>query len=180
MFKGDFSRDSFDPMKDFTRVLMQQGRVQLDADWNEQVSIFWHYPAHAHARHAGTACRPLEDCGFGVLSPGDFPLGEDTRMSEEEQNRLKIPAGKRGFSDRAGNYYVNGILCQNPHYFHYSKQLYHHGSRLLRNNKAPYLIYLDVWERDVSASEDDSIREVASQWRRYGGARQGDVAREEL
>ena len=43
MLKGDFSRNSFHPSKDFTRVLMQQGRLQLDADWNEQVSIFWHF-----------------------------------------------------------------------------------------------------------------------------------------
>ena len=42
-FRGDFSRDSFDPLKHFSRVLMQQGRVQLDADWNEQTSIVLHY-----------------------------------------------------------------------------------------------------------------------------------------
>ncbi len=37
--KADLTRDSFDPQKQFSRVLMQQGRVQLDADWNEQVAI---------------------------------------------------------------------------------------------------------------------------------------------
>ena len=37
--RGDFTRDSFNPAKAYTRVLMQQGRVQLDADWNEQNSI---------------------------------------------------------------------------------------------------------------------------------------------
>ena len=30
--KGDFTRDTFDPAKHFSRVLMQQGRVTLDAD----------------------------------------------------------------------------------------------------------------------------------------------------
>ena len=29
--KGDFSRITFDPKKHYSRVLMQQGRVQLDA-----------------------------------------------------------------------------------------------------------------------------------------------------
>ena len=38
-FRGDFSRDTFDPSKHFLRVLMQQGRVSLDADWNEQTDI---------------------------------------------------------------------------------------------------------------------------------------------
>jgi hypothetical protein len=34
MMKGDFTRNTFVPSKSFSRVLMQQGRVQLDADWN--------------------------------------------------------------------------------------------------------------------------------------------------
>ena len=41
--KGDFTRDTFDASNHFTRVLMQQGRVQLDADWNEQTAILLHY-----------------------------------------------------------------------------------------------------------------------------------------
>ena len=41
--QGDFSRNTFDPTKHFSRVLMQQGRVQLDADWNELNAIVFHY-----------------------------------------------------------------------------------------------------------------------------------------
>ena len=41
--KGDFSRDTFDRHHHFSRVLMQQGRVLLDADWNEQTAIVLHY-----------------------------------------------------------------------------------------------------------------------------------------
>lgn len=37
--KGDFSRSTFHPEKHFTGVRMQQGRVLLDAEWNEQVDI---------------------------------------------------------------------------------------------------------------------------------------------
>ncbi|NQZ10618.1 MAG: hypothetical protein HRT35_25990 [Algicola sp.] len=36
---GDFSRVTFDPQKAYTQVLMQQGRVILDADWNEMQAI---------------------------------------------------------------------------------------------------------------------------------------------
>ena len=32
---GDYSRVRFDSKNDFAAVLMQQGRVQLDSDWNE-------------------------------------------------------------------------------------------------------------------------------------------------
>ena len=41
--KGDFSRRTFDEKKHYRRVLMQQGRVQLDSDWNEQIDINLHY-----------------------------------------------------------------------------------------------------------------------------------------
>ena len=41
--KGDFTHDTFDQQNHCYRVLMQQGRVLLDADWNEQASILLHY-----------------------------------------------------------------------------------------------------------------------------------------
>ena len=41
--KADLTRESFNPLKHFSRVLMQQGRVQLDADWNEQADILLRY-----------------------------------------------------------------------------------------------------------------------------------------
>ena len=41
--KGDFSRNTFDPGNHYSAVLMQQGRVQVDADWNEQAAIGLHY-----------------------------------------------------------------------------------------------------------------------------------------
>ena len=37
--KGDFSRFTFDERSQYSRVLMQQGRVAVDADWNEQQAI---------------------------------------------------------------------------------------------------------------------------------------------
>ena len=36
---ADVSRVRFDPSRDFSRVLLQQGRVLLDADFNEYVAI---------------------------------------------------------------------------------------------------------------------------------------------
>ena len=37
--KGDVSRETFDATKHYSGVRMQQGRVQTDADWNEQGAI---------------------------------------------------------------------------------------------------------------------------------------------
>ncbi|HZA21616.1 MAG TPA: DUF6519 domain-containing protein [Dehalococcoidia bacterium] len=37
--RGDFSRFTFNPRKHYSGVPLQQGRVQLDVDWNEQQAI---------------------------------------------------------------------------------------------------------------------------------------------
>ncbi|MGE5152015.1 MAG: DUF6519 domain-containing protein, partial [Rhodospirillaceae bacterium] len=36
---GDYTRFTFDPLKRYSGVRMQQGRVQLDSDWNEEIDI---------------------------------------------------------------------------------------------------------------------------------------------
>ena len=36
---GDYSRFTFKEEKRYTSLLMQQGRVQLDSDWNEEARI---------------------------------------------------------------------------------------------------------------------------------------------
>lgn len=89
--KGDFTRDTFDARKHYTRVLMQQGRVQLDADWNEQISSLLHYMRTLAADLIGPYGGPEKDLGFGISAnpnlSNDFFIG-------------------------AGHYYVDGILCE--------------------------------------------------------------------
>lgn len=36
---GDYSRFPFDPRRNYSAVLLQQGRVLLDQDWNEQSAM---------------------------------------------------------------------------------------------------------------------------------------------
>ena len=56
---ADISRDTFDARKRYAGVVMQQGRVQLDADFNEQVSILLRYmkalAADLYGAHGGPA-----------------------------------------------------------------------------------------------------------------------------
>ena len=40
--RGNFARVTFEPLKHFTQVLQNQGRVHLEADWNEQGAIVLH------------------------------------------------------------------------------------------------------------------------------------------
>jgi hypothetical protein len=146
--KGDFTRDTFDPKKHFARVLMQQGRVQLDADSNEQTDILLHYiqtlAADIIGPFAGT------DKGFAITkSDGEsFDIGY-------------------------GNYYVDGILVENEVNdnpckgnnvvsLNYYKQLdYPINKEDLPLKDFPILVYLDVWERHISYVEDDDVREKA-------------------
>jgi hypothetical protein len=87
--KGDFSRVTFNPTKQYMRVLMQQGRVQLDADWNEQVDIFWHHWQNLIQDLIGPHGGPARALGFKI---------------ERDDQNLTIGTGR---------YYVGGLLCEN-------------------------------------------------------------------
>src|SRR5919112_4478032 len=134
--KGDFTRDTFDPKKHRLRVLQQQGRVGLDSDFNEQVSILLHHLQDSIADLIGPDGGPEHRCGFKVSLADQ---GNDFRLGE-------------------GVYYVNGMLCQNESEVLYTRQPDHEPDGL-ENGK--YLVYLEAWERHVTAIEDESIREVA-------------------
>jgi hypothetical protein len=145
-FRGDFSRDTYDPFRHYSRVLMQQGRVQLDADWNEQVSIFWHY-LRALARDIGG-----EHWGPWDNEARGFKIAPNT-----DKNDLLIGTGV---------YYVQGTLCENSNNdWPYSEQ---DGYPFLDSldiediqSGASYIVYLDAWERHLTYVEDDYMREVA-------------------
>jgi hypothetical protein len=141
--KGDFSRDTFDRAKHYSRVLMQQGRVQVDADWNEQQAINT-YRVETEAKDVVGACgAPVGDAGFGITP---------------DAKTLKI--GK-------GRIYVDGILCENDADLDYFKQpdfpMEPNAPNVQDILKATDLgiVYLDVWQRHLTALDDDLIREKA-------------------
>jgi len=90
--KADLTRVSYDPAKTFSRVLMQQGRVQLDADWNEQASILLHLMRRLAADVGGQAW--TTNGAFIPLALTDGPVSDDVAFA-------------------AGDIYVDGILVEN-------------------------------------------------------------------
>jgi len=76
--KGDFSRSTFDPQKHYSGVRMQQGRVQLDADWNENLDILLHRIETETLDVIGQCGVPVHDAAFGVVT--DF-----SKLSADEQ-----------------------------------------------------------------------------------------------
>jgi hypothetical protein len=153
--KGDFSRDTFDPKKHFLRVMLQQGRVQLDADWNEQTSILLHYLQTLASDLIGPYGGPKENCGFKIsditIDPNNFNIGP------------------------AGRYYVNGLLCENEEQntsfngqkgYPFPDSLKHEDIKQNIQSKTAMMIFLDVWERHMAWYDEPKdtvpyMREVA-------------------
>ena len=141
--KGDFSRLNFRPKQHYLRVLQQQGRPALDADWNEQVAILLHRLALLTGDVTGggisRAAGPEGFAGFAIDA-----LGEKT---------------PNDFSISAGRYYVDGLCCECEAETTYQEQP-------LPPDPTPdadgiHLAYLDAWEAVVGPSDDPVLSEPA-------------------
>lgn len=180
-FKTDITRDSFRRHKNFSRVLMQQGRVQLDADWNEQTDILLYYVRSLASDIIGPHAGPIGDVGFAIgkytppppsksaISDSGSKGGRTRRSKGSDQQATDSSVGAYTVSVTRGHYYVDGILCElNENIEQYvieDEEV--DAAKSAQNNTSSnqfqnaFLFYLDVWEREVTYQEDDSIREVA-------------------
>ncbi|MDH4274126.1 MAG: DUF6519 domain-containing protein, partial [Gammaproteobacteria bacterium] len=142
--KGDFSRFTFRRDHHYSGVRMQQGRVQLDADWNEQVDI-QAYLRNTEARDViGVSGVPHERGGFLIAVAG---------------NNFKIADGR---------IYVDGVLVENESEVYYRSETgrVHQPHYPVTSADEPlaaglFLVYLDVWQRHITALEAPQVREVA-------------------
>jgi hypothetical protein len=171
--KGDFTRNTFDPTKHFARVLMQQGRVTLDADWNEQTSILLYYLRTLAADIFGAHAGPSGNLGFEII--GNVPVSQRPQLDAKltaivpDQARRAVVKSAIGNGDMligTGRYYVDGILVENDSAILYSEQPgypFNDGTTLeaLKTWNDGFLLYLDVWERHITYVQDDHIREAA-------------------
>lgn len=64
---GDFSRVLLHEEAGIDRVLAQQGRVQLDADWNAQADLIAHRLEVEATDVIGRAAAPMDDAGFEIV-----------------------------------------------------------------------------------------------------------------
>ena len=140
--KGDFSRETFDPAKHYAAVLMQQGRVQTDADWNEQQRITRRRAELGTRDVIGGCGAPAENAGFAIAVSGDT---------------LRIGAGRM---------YVDGVLVENETAdLDFAKQPDLAGDGKwasgLPAKTTLAMAYLDVWERHVTWLDDPLLHEVA-------------------
>ncbi len=146
--KGDFSRLTFDGENPYSRVLMQQGRVLLDSDWNEAFETQLH------------SLRKLA-VDAGGEHWGSYLQSDAFKISDVRDNNFTIGAGE---------YYVQGLCCSakitppattlkyksQPHWQVSATETFP-----VVAGKPNTLVYLDVWERHLTAVEQEDLREVA-------------------
>lgn len=160
--EGDFSRNTFNKSNQYSRVLMQQGRVLDDATLNEQGEILNHA--------LRTLITDIVGSHWGTVD-GDVeidPTGKVLRLTNLTSDSFKIGQFMKNGTDtpvpndisiKSGHYYVDGLLCVNEQdNIAYSGQGGFPG--ILENSKI-HFIYLDAWERSVSYLQDSNIREIA-------------------
>ncbi|MEO8108819.1 MAG: DUF6519 domain-containing protein [Ginsengibacter sp.] len=156
---GDFSRKTFDKKKHYSGVLLQQGRVQLDADWNEQLDIE-QYRTFTETRDVVGLCGvPKKNDGF------------------------KITTDAASFVIGPGRIYVGGLLCEleegqvpttylnQPYFPNPDLSYFIQDSPPGSSPASPpdmggleagtYLIYIEAWQREINYRDDALIQEKA-------------------
>ncbi len=169
---ADLTRWTHDPALAYRSVLLQQGRVLLDADWNEQAAITAHHDTARTADIVGADGGPAPLDG----GPGPFAIVDLADGSEP----AGVPWARLGVSP--GHYYVDGVLVESdpdpdataaagawaladqPH-----RPTIGTGGGASPGLEEPpagdgdgrYAAYLDVFERTVSPDERPELLESA-------------------
>jgi uncharacterized protein DUF6519 len=144
---GDYSRFTDRPERRYSGVLMQQGRVQLDADWNEHVDI-------AQRRWEVQA----EDT-FGASGVPRATTPDGFKISAAPGNDLAIAAGRIYVDGKLAELFAGeqvGAPAVAVSYLH--QPFYPEPPALPAGAKT---ILLDVWDREVTYVEDPDILEKA-------------------
>ncbi len=154
---GDYSRKTFDAGNNFSGVLMQQGRVQLDADWNEQVAI-----------------------GQRRIRAETVDLIGRARVPHQTQNGFKIELKDSRLWIHPGRMYVDGLLAENhgaetdkfndvldepggTGAISYDQQPHFPNADEIDPlpTAGRHIVYLDVWQREVTHVKHPGLVEPA-------------------
>ncbi len=159
---ADVSRVRFDPLRDFAGVVLQQGRLLLDGDFNEYVALL-----DRRLR--------AETCDLTSFGPEPNHTGTSW-VPRQTPDGFRVTASGGALSIGRGRMYVDGLLAENhgtPTGFDallsertgaadtpYTTQPYWPTPDALPSG-APHLAYLDVWQREITYLEDPDLVEVA-------------------
>jgi hypothetical protein len=160
---SDISRMRFDSLKDFGGLALQQGRLLLDAEFNEYVAMLDRRLRAESSdltsfgpdpNHAGVAWVPrLTPDAFRVTASGGALTIGRGRMYVDGLLAENHGTGAMGFDDLLSE---PTRTADTP----YDQQPYWKTPDALPSG-GPHLAYLDVWQREVTHLEDPSLIEVA-------------------
>jgi hypothetical protein len=160
---ADVSRVRFDSLRDFAGVVLQQGRLLLDGDFNEYVALL-----DRRLR--------AETCDLTSFGPDPDHAGV-AWVPRQTPNGFLVTASGGALAIGRGRMYVDGLLAENhglePTGFDpllaeragtadtpYDEQPYWPTPDPLPGG-GPHLAYLDVWQREVTSLEDPDLVEIA-------------------
>lgn len=167
----DLSRTAFDPRKNYFGVVMEQGRVQLDSDWNEWL-------AELDRRVQAETLDLFGHAAYPPTTPAAF--------------QITATSGPNAISIGCGRMYVDGLLAENhgdpadeqwdpalaelsgarqpppdppappspSNTVDFKNQPFYPNAPF-PTAAGPYLFYLDVWLRPVTWLEDPGLIEKA-------------------
>jgi hypothetical protein len=159
---GDYSRVVWDPAHDYDGVLLQQGRPLLDSDWNDLVAqANRRAQATSYDTFGGVAVVPMTTPdGFKLTLAGtQFTIGRGRIYVDgilAENHALPAPAWNSGIAWDAA---LAELYGTNP--VPYDQQPYLPNPPALPAGGGPYLVYVDVWQREVNQFEAPDIVDKA-------------------
>jgi hypothetical protein len=167
---NDLSRNTFNPLDDYFGVVMQQGRVQLDADWNTMVDQFKRQlQTRTLDTFNGSVVPRVTPDGFLISgSPANFDIGPgriyvDGILAENHTDALKWDARLAEISGtaRLSGADIDAAPSGLSGTTSYDAQPYYPFPTELPDGAESYLVYVDVWQRDVSSLQDAELIDVA-------------------
>jgi hypothetical protein len=165
----DNSRFTFDPWKNFSGVVMEQGRVQLDADWNEWLAEI------SRRIQAGTldimghaSYPPTTPSAFLITatsgSPNTVTIGCGRMYVDgllaENHGQYKTASWDPALAELSNSPQPPNSLNPNPNPIQFTQQPYLPGATT-PTDTGSYLAYLDVWTRAITYLEDPHLVDVA-------------------
>jgi hypothetical protein len=158
---GDYTRFTFDTLRDYTRPRPQQGRVIVDADLNELSDAFDHR---------------LRALALDVLGPCTAPVDQAAGPGAEATG-FKIEPGGASFTIGLGRLYLHGLTLDNhgsaPWEIEpglrdrrgtapvpYEQQPYYPNPPAAPTS-GEHVVYVDAWEREVTAVSDPTLVDPA-------------------
>jgi len=156
---GDYTRFRYNPVKDTNCIQMQQGRVLLDQDWNEYVQAQDRRWRAETIDIIGRAVVPTDAPGFelkftgGVLTIGIGRMYVDGLLAENHGVDPTDPA------NRIYDPILAELVGKQP--IPYLQQPYYPNPDPLPAGSDPHVVYLDVWNRELTYLEDEGLIDQA-------------------